>query len=277
MMKTSEKTPRRFIPISEFRDVHKKVSEAEAPRNVAFDCGWGRLVFANTFTDSHELVHSICQERKGKRDIALYIHDPQVALSLAPQELFLDPSHTLRLWLSNYEEAGLPPRGFTVRPIQTRRDIQEANRIYKAHNMVQIPVSFAMKHKDSPHLVFRVVEDNRSGKILAMVQGVDHTEAFGDPNNGSSLWSLAVDPHAEHPGIGEALVRNVAEYFRQCGRSFMDLSVIHDNEQAMALYEKLGFEVARLFFIKKKNPINEKLFIGSLPESNLNPDRKSVV
>ncbi|MCF8721661.1 N-acetylglutaminylglutamine synthetase [Nitrospina gracilis] len=277
MMKTSEKTPRRFIPISEFRDVHKKVSEAEAPRNVAFDCGWGRLVFANTFTDSHELVHSICQERKGKRDIALYIHDPQVALSLAPQELFLDPSHTLRLWLSNYEEAGLPPRGFTVRPIQTRRDIQEANRIYKAHNMVQIPVSFAMKHKDSPHLVFRVVEDNRSGKILAMVQGVDHTEAFGDPNNGSSLWSLAVDPHAEHPGIGEALVRNVAEYFRQCGRSFMDLSVIHDNEQAMALYEKLGFEVARLFFIKKKNPINEKLFIGSLPESNLNPYARIII
>ncbi|WP_282012188.1 N-acetylglutaminylglutamine synthetase [Nitrospina watsonii] len=277
MMKTSEKSPRRFIPIREFRDVHKPAPESETQRNVTLDCGWGRLVFANTFSDSREMVQSICQERRGKRDIALYIHDPQVALSLAPQELFLDPSHTLRLWLSKYEESAISYRGYTVRPIQNRRDIQQANRIYKAHNMVQIPVGFAMKHKDAAHLVFRVVEDNRSGKILAMVQGVDHKQAFNDPEEGSSLWSLAVDPHAEHPGIGEALVRNVAEHFKQNGRRFMDLSVIHDNDQAMALYEKLGFEVARLFFIKKKNPINEKLFIGSLPESNLNPYARIII
>lgn len=276
MVKTTQKTPRRFIPIREYRGPGR-AKRSTPHRNVTLDCGWGRLVFSNTFTDNNELVKSICQERRGKRDIALYIHDPQVALSLAPQELFLDPSYTLRLWLDQYEEPEIPPPGFTVRPINHRRDIQEANRIYKAHGMVQIPVSFAMKHKSSPHLVFRVVEDNRSEKILAVVQGVDHVEAFDDPENGSSLWSLAVDPHAEHPGIGEALVRTMAGFFKDRGRSFMDLSVMHDNEQAMALYEKLGFEIVRLFFIKKKNPINEKLFIGSLPETNLNPYAQIII
>jgi len=277
MIKTSQKTPRRFIPIREYRDSDKDKNGSELHHNVTLDCGWGRLVFANTFTDNSELVKSICQERKGKRDIALYIHDPQVALSLAPQELFLDPSHTLRLWLNKYKEPELPPREFTMRPLKNRRDIQEANRIYKSHGMVQIPVSFVMKHKDTPHLVFHVAEDNRSGKILAVVQGVDHTEAFDDPENGSSLWSLAVDPHAEHPGIGEALVHDMAVFFKERGRRFMDLSVMHDNDHAMALYEKLGFEIVRLFFIKKKNPINEKLFIGSLPESNLNPYAQIII
>src|SRR3546814_7837707 len=83
--------------------------------------------------------------------------------------------------------------------------------------------------------------DLETGQVIGTVMGVDHKRAFDDPENGSSLWSLAVDPQTSHPGVGEALVRQLAERFQARGRSFMDLSVVHDNKEANALYEKLGF------------------------------------
>ena len=46
------------------------------------------------------------------------------------------------------------------------------------------------------------------------------------------------------------------------GRAYMDLSVMHDNAAAIALYEKLGFERVPVFAVKRKNAINEPLFTG---------------
>jgi hypothetical protein len=37
---------------------------------------------------------------------------------------------------------------------------------------------------------------------------------------------------------------------------------MHDNEPAIALYEKLGFERVPVFAVKRKNAINERLFDG---------------
>jgi GNAT-family acetyltransferase (TIGR03103 family) len=54
------------------------------------------------------------------------------------------------------------------------------------------------------------------------------------------------------------------------GRSFIDLSVMHTNSEAIALYDKLGFEQVPVYVIKKKNPINEPLFLGPEPEEKLN-------
>jgi GNAT-family acetyltransferase (TIGR03103 family) len=49
------------------------------------------------------------------------------------------------------------------------------------------------------------------------------------------------------------------------------LSVIHDNAQAISLYEKLGFIRVPVFALKHKNPWNEPLFIAPQPEAQLNP------
>src|SRR5690606_9608128 len=54
----------------------------------------------------------------------------------------------------------------------------------------------------------------------------------------------------------------LAARFRERGRRFMDLSVLHDNAEAIALYEKLGFERVPVYCVKNKNPINERLFVG---------------
>ena len=47
------------------------------------------------------LVDAIRAEGPGQRDIAFYVSDPHVVLAQAPQELFLDPSHTYRLDLAD--------------------------------------------------------------------------------------------------------------------------------------------------------------------------------
>ena len=77
-------------------------------QNASVDCGWGRLLFGQTFDDLQRLANSLREERPGKRDIALYLDEPHVILSLAPQELFLDPSHTFRLWLERYQPGRRP-------------------------------------------------------------------------------------------------------------------------------------------------------------------------
>jgi len=46
---------------------------------------------------------------------------------------------------------------------------------------------------------------------------------------------------------------------------------MHDNRDAIALYEKLGFQRVPVFCIKRKKPINEPYFTASAPEAKLNP------
>jgi GNAT-family acetyltransferase (TIGR03103 family) len=58
----------------------------------------------------------------------------------------------------------------------------------------------------------------------------------------------------------------------------MDLSVIHDNEQAIALYEKLGFFRVPMFTIKHKNVINEALFTEPhFDDGDLNPYARIII
>ena len=239
--------------------------------NVSVDCGWGRLLFAHTFPDLPELAKALREETQGRRDIALYLRDPHVALSLAPQELFLDPSHTYRLWLANYRTSRRRPRGFTVRRLRTVEDAEAVNRIYASRNMVQVPPHFFHDQRNSRVLTYFVAVDAATNNVIGSVTGVDHARAFEDPENGSSLWCLAVDPQASFPGIGENLVRTLAEHFQARGRSFMDLSVMHDNVNAIALYEKLGFQRVPVFALKTKNSINEKLYVGPPPDETMNP------
>ena len=49
--------------------------EADTPargekENAYVDCGWGRLIFANTFRDTATLVSTLRSEQDGQRDIA---------------------------------------------------------------------------------------------------------------------------------------------------------------------------------------------------------------
>jgi GNAT-family acetyltransferase (TIGR03103 family) len=248
-----------------------RTATEQLPRNVVLDCGWGRLIFAHTFADNETLAETLQAERPGRRDIGLYIRDPHVVLSLAPQTLFLDPSHTFRLWMHNYRAARVRPQGFNVRRLRTRGDAEAVNELYRKRGMVEVDPAFVWRHRKGRNLTYLVAEDDSDGRIIGTVTGVDHLHAFDDPERGSSLWCLAVDPQASQPGVGEALVTHLADHYQARGRAFMDLSVMHDNASAISLYEKLGFQRVPVFCIKHKNPINEQLFIGPQPEARFNP------
>jgi GNAT-family acetyltransferase (TIGR03103 family) len=252
-------------------------SEDEGWSETAVNCGWGRLIFGQTFNDPHALANCLQEERSGRRDVAMYLRDPHVVLSYAPQDLFLDPSHTFRLWLDRYQYSHRRPKGFVLRLLNSRSDTEAVHRLYASRRMVPPSPEFIWEQRASRVLQFWVAQDEQDGGILGCVNGVDHVEAFGDVERGASLWALAVDAQAPYPGIGESLVRQVAEFYQARGRSFLDLSVMHDNAGAIRLYEKLGFERVPVFALKNKNAYNEPLFIGKQPAAQLNPYAAIIV
>ncbi|WP_181699834.1 N-acetylglutaminylglutamine synthetase [Chthonobacter albigriseus] len=249
----------------------------EMDRDVVIDCGWGRLLFGQTFDDAAVLAQVMRAEAPDRRDIAFYIRDPHVALAAAPQELFLDPSHTFRLDLTTYRGSRRLARGFHIRPLASREDATAVNSILAARGMVTVPPDFFERNKESRVVRVFVAEDAGSGEIVGTVMGIDHAHAFRDPERGSSLWSLAVHPQARSPGIGAALVHYLAGRFKALGAGFMDLSVMHSNDEAIALYEKIGFRRVPFFTLKRRNSFNERLYVGPRPESDLNPYARLIV
>ena len=238
--------------------------------DVALDCGWGRLIFGQTFPDSVRLLEVLRGEETGRRDIAMYLRDPHVLVSQQPSELFIDPSLTYRLWLYSYRPRREPVRGVVVRKMRTEADAEATNRIYAANGMVTADSATMWANQRTHTFTYLVAEDADTREVIGTVTGVDHAKAFSDPESGCSLWCLAVDPQVRRPGVGEALVRTLAERYQARTRSYMDLSVLHDNTAAITLYEKLGFVRVPVFAVKRKNRINEPLF--TLPvDYDLNP------
>jgi GNAT-family acetyltransferase (TIGR03103 family) len=139
--------------------------------------------------------------------------------------------------------------------------------------MVTAPTEVLWENQRTPVFTYLVAEDTETGDIVGTVTGVDHRHGFNDPEDGTSLWCLAVDPQSARPGVGAALVRGLLDRYRARGRSYLDLSVVHDNEPAIALYEKLGFVRVPVYCVKRKNPINERLFAATPAEGldDLNP------
>ncbi|WP_026356503.1 N-acetylglutaminylglutamine synthetase [Mycobacterium sp. 141] len=238
--------------------------------DVVLELGWGRLIFGQTFADPEKLAEVLGQEGPGRRDICIYARESHVLVARSPAELFIDPSHTYRLRFS--EDLAAPePIGFSIRTLRVRDDADEMNRVYVRCGMVPAPVEVIWDNHIRSSAVYLVaVRDD--GSVIGTVTGVDHHKLFSDPENGSSLWSLAVDPTAGLPGVGEALTRTLAGIFRDRGRAYIDLSVAHDNAAAIALYEKLGFQRVPVLAVKRKNAINEPLFTHP-PETvdDLNP------
>jgi len=252
--------PVRMASLKHWGDLPEGASERMTDE-AEVDCGWGRLIFGQTYGSPERLAGAIRREAPGRRDVALYIRDPHVVVALAPQQLFLDPSHTFRLALQAAPLEAPPAAGLRIR--SARPDDEAAvNRIYLSRSMVPVREGFFADAQHDAALLLLVAEDADSGAVLGAVTGVDHVAACSDPDAGASLWSLAVDPQGTRPGVGEALVRGLAARFRTRGRSYLDLSVMHDNAEAIALYEKLGFERVPVYCVKNKNPINEKLYVG---------------
>ena len=257
------------------RDAPEHVRE-----NAWVDCGWGRLLFGQTFSDDETLTGLLEAEQPGRRDICVYHPAPQVLVSKAPHRLFIDPSFMFRRRLGE----GAPPLErptapqIDVRPLVGREDCNAVNRIYTTSGMVTAPSEEMEANQRTREFVYLVAVDELSGEIVGTVTGVDHVKVFGDPEGGSSLWCLAVDPACSRPGVGALLVHALLEDFERRGRRMLDLSVMHDNLPAIRLYEKLDFEQVPLWCVKRKNPLNEPLFTAPATDEfdALNPYARIV-
>ncbi|WP_197381086.1 N-acetylglutaminylglutamine synthetase [Mycolicibacterium mengxianglii] len=242
--------------------------------NVELELGWGRLIFGQTFAEPAELAEALRREGPGRRDICIYARESHVLVAMAPHELFLDPSHTYRLrFTGEQQEAQKSPVAITVRSLRSIADADAMNRVYVRCGMVPAPTEVIWyNHENADAVEYLVAVRDDDDTVIGTVTGVDHERLFSDPEQGSSLWTLAVDPAASLPGVGEALTRELAGIFARRGRAYMDLSVAHDNAAAIALYEKLGFHRVPVLAIKRKNAINEPLFTP-IPETvdDLNP------
>ena len=245
-------------------------------KDVELEMGWGRLIFGQTFADAGTLAETLRHETPGRRDICIYARESHVEGAGAPTELFLDPSHTYRLrFTGDSEQEGFAPSplGVTVRTLNDPEDADAMNRVFVRCGMVPAPIETIWdNHLHAEAVTYLVAVRDDDGAVVGTVTGVDHELLFSDPEHGSSLWTLAVDPAAALPGVGAALTQTLAEHFRTAGRAYLDLSVVHDNAAAMALYEKLGFRRVPVLAIKRKNAINEPLF--TLPPEtveDLNP------
>ena len=247
---------------------------------VVLDCGWGRLVFGQTFHDQAAVAAVLRSEAAGARDICIYLRDPHVLVSRLPDELFIDPSLTYRLPLGDRRPAateGGDVPGLRIRPLCDADDADAVNRIYSRNGMVTAPVEVLVDNARTDRFLHLVAEAS-TGEIVGTITGVDHVAVFDDPENGASLWCLTVDFNTAPPGTGQALLTALADRLDERGRSFVDLSVLAENSGAIRLYERLGFHRIAALCVKRKNPINERLFLPSAPEGydELNPYAKII-
>ncbi len=239
--------------------------------DVVLDCGWGRIVFGQTFTSADRLRAALRSEESGQRDICIYPREPHVLIAQAPSELFLDPSHTYRLELATLSPGRTSAA--LVRPLKDRADAIALNALYATAGMLQADPELVLANAADPAFTYLVAEEPGTGRIIGTVTGVDHVEAFGDPEGGTSLWCLAVDPQSRLAGVGEHLTHALAQCAAARGRAYVDLSVLHDNRRAITLYERVGFTRIPVLSLKRKNTINERLFVAPPSEryQRLNP------
>jgi hypothetical protein len=138
---------------------------------VALECGWGRLLFGQTFATHDDLLAEVSREEPGRRDVCLYVREPHVFVSRAPQELFIDPSHTYRLWLHRHRPSHQPIPGLAVHDLRDEDDADAVNRIYTAAGMVTAPTEVLWANQRTPTFTYLVARDTETGQIVGTVTG----------------------------------------------------------------------------------------------------------
>lgn len=226
--------------------------------NAIVDLGRTKILFAQTFMNQDDLIKALKKEKEGEKYMAMYVPDPHILVAKAPDLLFINPSYVYRFDLSQIE---LPKREpfYPIRLLATAKDAERVNEIYRECNMLPQPAEKILENQRTNKVKYFVAM-NKQKKVIGTVTAIDHFQAFGDLENGSSLWNLAVGVGYRRKGVGKALVKWVMKHFYTKARSFLDLSVIYNNKKAMEFYRRLGFKRTDYFVVKRKNALNRHLY-----------------
>jgi ribosomal protein S18 acetylase RimI-like enzyme len=112
------------------------------------------------------------------------------------------------------------------------------------------------------------VEGQPVGSLLAAL------DTFGDqlhlrPSRNVTIWSVFTEPAMRRRGIARALISATAEWGDAKDADRIDLSVWPFNTEALALYRKLGFAVARTDMAVKPSDAVARCGRGYLPRPHL--------
>jgi hypothetical protein len=233
-------------------------------RTPSLDCGWGRLIFAHTFDKPADIAERCAPRAPTGATSPSTSRAACRAGDRRRRSLFLDPSHTYRLDLATYRPARRRKQAFFIRRLSTtarrrrrERDLRRARHgAGAARNSSGRPPRCAGADRAGRGRL-RDRRDPRLGHGRRPCAGLRRPRA----------WRVALVPRGRRR---RRRMRGLAS--RWCavwpntssarGSAYVDFSVLHDNEQAIGLYEKLDFRRAQVFAVKRKNVINEKLYVG---------------
>jgi hypothetical protein len=167
--------------------------EDEIWSETVVDCGWGRLIFGQTFDNLKRLAECLQDERAGTaRRGAVPARPARGAVLCAAGSVPGPVPHLPAVAGSLPVRTGA--RGLLRAAAEQPADAEAAHRLYASRKMVPPSPEFIWEQRASRVLQYWVAEDEQDGAIIGVVNGVDHHEAFGDVEGGASLWALAWMP-----------------------------------------------------------------------------------
>jgi hypothetical protein len=194
-------------------------------------------------------LRGICSEEgDGKRDIAMYIRDPHVLMSMGPDKFF--STHRTPI-VSGPTIIVLVKSVSSQRKTHSRMDQDEAawrlspSLPVPSHGDAALVCCGKAMHFPVPYLSGR--RGCRDRSIVGTVTGTRSCRGLQRPGGWGQSLESGGKPPVQFPGIGETLVRHLVEHYLARGRSYVDLSVMHDNDAAIRCMKSSGFSVCRYF------------------------------
>ncbi|MEX1254431.1 MAG: N-acetyltransferase [Dehalococcoidia bacterium] len=140
--------------------------------------------------------------------------------------------------------------GFVLREVRA----QDAGEIVQLEELAfpdpSMTVEAVQDTLRSPAL-YRVLEELATGTLAGSLLAEPRTRSTGH------IGAIAVHPHYQRRGLGEAMLRWVLARFREQGLRRATLTVNTDNGAAIALYRKLGFTTGQIG-VDYRRPIAEE-------------------
>jgi hypothetical protein len=213
-------------------------------------------------------------ERLGRRDICIYPRDPHVLVARAPQELFVDPSHTYRLDFARYRAAPEVTRVSRIRPVADAEDVEGINQVYASARMLRAAPDVVLANASSEAFTYLVAEDAMTGRVV----GHGHRRR---PRRGVRRPRGRHQPvvPGRRPAVPAARGRarrwsaRWSSSTRRAGAPTSTCRCCTTTSARSGCTSGSGFERVPVLCVKRKNPINEPLFVGppSADYERLNP------
>src|SRR3546814_16290795 len=114
---------------------------------------------------------------------------------MAPHRLFLDPSHSYRVWFNEYRQSRKPIHGIVIAPVQSEEEIDAVNRIYLSCHSRQVDSSFLERCRTNRTIRHLFPRGEVRCEFHRPILGIYHVNAFLDTAHRITPSPLCWPPH----------------------------------------------------------------------------------